>query len=131
MSGLPPFIPTGKGDDAAVSILKQTDWHIVRPHAMLLLEWIQDINWPIAGDIATLLSAHTNSLKPEILLILEGNDSMWKYWCIWQLIYNSEETYIDNDILVALEKLAANPSKADLEDEVVEVALGCLEKWRD
>ena len=131
MSDRPAFIPTGKGDDAAVSVLKQTDWHIVRPYAMSLLEWIQDINWPVAGDIALLLSAHTNSLKPEILSILEGDDSIWKYWCIWALIYNTEESYIDPDILAALERLTANPTKADIREEVVEVALGSLEKWRD
>ena len=85
------IVPKHKDDFTAVERLKSASASSVVAVAKSLLEWIQDGNWPIAKEVAEILSAYTNSIKVELLEILKGRDDIWKYGCISGIIYSSKE----------------------------------------
>lgn len=57
-----------------------------------ILEWVQDINWPVAKKITTLLTLHVNDIEDGILAVLKGNDYEWKFNVISRILYSSVET---------------------------------------
>lgn len=124
------FIPAHKDDQLAVRELKKTEWQELVPYVDALLEWLKDFNWPVARGVSEVLSAHTNSIKKNIINVLRGNDGIWKYWCIQCLIYHSEESSIDQDLILELQRIVDLPSKDDMLEGVDEVALEALERWQ-
>lgn len=44
------------------------------------LEWLQDYNWPVSGDILQVLIDRQNLVVPYLSDILAGKDIMWQYW---------------------------------------------------
>ncbi|QEH43310.1 DUF5071 domain-containing protein [Chitinophaga sp. XS-30] len=124
------FIPRYKDDHVAMQHLQEAAWDELIPHVDILLEWLQDFNWPDARAIAEKLSAHTNSIKGNIIKVLRSNDGLWKYWCINQLIYHSKEFIIDQDLVLELQRIIDNPSKEDKLEGVDEIAQETIERWR-
>jgi len=66
-------------------LCKLTD-NEIQPIIFELLEWLQDMNWPIAKDILPIIVLHQNIAMPHILTILQGNDIMWIYWLIASVV---------------------------------------------
>jgi len=129
MDKKPDFIPNDKDDSIAIDHLNKADWDAVVPHVDSLLEWIKDMNWPVSGAIAKMLALHTNSIKENIIKVLKGDDGLWKYWCIQQLVYYSQESSIDIDILKELKKIVQSPSEEEQLEEVDEIAKETLDRW--
>ncbi len=123
------IVPKNKDDSTAVEKLKSASAPSVIAVAKDLLEWIQDGNWPIAKEIAEILSAYTNSIKSELLDILKGQDDIWKYWCINGVIYPSKEEYLDLDLINELKRIVNAPTKGEKEEEVNLSAEEALDKW--
>lgn len=65
------MIPKDKHDIAAVEKLGTMEVESVIPLLPQLLEWVQDMNWPIA--------------EPMVELLL-GDDDMWIYWCLVAIV---------------------------------------------
>ena len=51
-----------------------------------MMEWMQDWNWPVARVLQPFLAELGDPIVSRIQRVLEGNDSIWKYWCILCLI---------------------------------------------
>ncbi|MGO3346489.1 MAG: DUF5071 domain-containing protein [Marinomonas sp.] len=47
-----------------------------------LLEWLQDLNWPVAGHIIVRVSLLEVNLDAFLLPILTSTDDDWKYWIL-------------------------------------------------
>ena len=80
------YLPRNKHDFRRVYQLKG----IKRSELVLLLpglmEWIQDMNWPIANEVAELLLTFPNEIVPLVKDVLATNDDVWKYWCLECLV---------------------------------------------
>ncbi len=111
------IIPKDKFDFEACERLDRASDDEVQRHLPQLLEWLQDINWPVAPRIVRRLSSMGDRLVEPVKAILRGDDGMWKYWIISMLVSVSGET-----VIVALEgelsRLVAHPSENDVRDEV-------------
>ncbi|WP_157890031.1 DUF5071 domain-containing protein [Paenibacillus sp. DMB5] len=73
-------LPTDKHDFKSVELLAGLEESQVIPLIPKLLEWVQDINWPIAAAVADLLQkykVHTVSHIEAVFLL--RNDSIWIY----------------------------------------------------
>ena len=57
------------------------------PH---MLEWMQDMNWPVAPVIAEYLKASRAPIEDLVLEILRGDDGVWKASCIARLLADLE-----------------------------------------
>lgn len=81
-----------------------------------LLGCIQDINWPIAPLVAGLLQQAGMALVPAMRDVLRGEDGMWKYWVIHEVLM-----HVDADVLTALkgdlQRLATHPTADDRDCE--------------
>ena len=84
------------------------------------------MNWPIASKMAELLRAYPVETAPHIKEILKGTDSIWKYWCLLELIkpMNKDHQLLFKEDLL---RLIHHPSKDDQFEEVDEVAAEILE----
>ncbi|MED4531811.1 DUF5071 domain-containing protein [Metabacillus fastidiosus] len=80
------YLPRHKHDFERVNELKRREREEILPLLPFLIEWMQDMNWPIAHDIAELLLTFPNEIVPLIKDVLAGNDDIWKYWCLKVLI---------------------------------------------
>lgn len=48
----------------------------------MLLEWLQDMNWPGAQTVAEYLVGFGDSLIAPIQHVLRSRDSVWAYWVL-------------------------------------------------
>jgi Domain of unknown function (DUF5071) len=123
------IVPVNRFDDEAVDNLRRADKAAVLAQARPLLQWLQDINWPVAGDVAEVLRPYANDLKAELLEILRGDDGVWKYWCIGCLIDMAPVPRLDDELLAELRRLADLPSRGEQEHEPIDEAQAVWEKW--
>ena len=80
-----------------------------------LLVWIQDMNWPIAEDIAEVLSVHCKVNEPYILDILkpEQQDEIWKFNVIKYLLKKNKSFSENAAIMSEVERIAVWPTKGE------------------
>jgi hypothetical protein len=76
------YIPKNKFDIEAAERLKLLEFEAISADIPELLEWLQDMNWPVAHEVAQYLTPHVNEMKDELLSILNSDDGMWKYWIV-------------------------------------------------
>jgi len=111
------LVPTEKLDDETCDNLKLASDEEVIPHIAELLECLQDLNWPIAGPVSDRLSVLGMELVEPILVILKGDDEMWKYWIVSHLLY-----LIKDDVFRALSfklnSMKLHPTDAEVDEEV-------------
>lgn len=53
-----------------------------------LLEWIQDMNWPVAKSVLELLLTFSEEIVPHVQDVLSSNDDNWKYFILNDLVRN-------------------------------------------
>ncbi|MYN45300.1 DUF5071 domain-containing protein [Pseudoduganella sp. FT93W] len=56
-----------------------------------LLEWVQDINWPVAKILAPFLASAGSNVVPEIRQIFASNDDTWKWSVVVGVVAKSSE----------------------------------------
>lgn len=112
------MIPADKHDEASIKLLQIASDEEVLENAEKLLEWLQDINWPVFEGIAQRLSSLGDDLVAPITRILESSDSIWKANVIGYLIPSfspeTQKLYIES-----LEKLLAQRDDSDLREGVI------------
>ncbi|WP_442952822.1 DUF5071 domain-containing protein [Paenibacillus sp. Soil522] len=59
-----------------------------------LLEWLQDMNWPIAKDIEDVLADFGDHLIPHIRAVLNSYDGVWKFSLLYGLINRLSDQHI-------------------------------------
>ena len=84
MTDIHDLVPKNKFDSSNIERLKHLTDNEIEPILPSLLEWIQDCNWPVAGDILPVLALHQSALVPLIHRVLSPHekDDIWKYWII-------------------------------------------------
>ncbi|MGN7117190.1 DUF5071 domain-containing protein [Lysinibacillus odysseyi] len=111
------MIPRDKFDELAMLRLQMSTREEIIPILPELLVWIQDMNWPIAAKMAELLRAYPEETVPHIKEILKGTDSIWKYWCLLELVKpmnRDHQLVLKEDLL----QLIHHPSDDDRLEEV-------------
>ncbi|AIQ64507.1 tartrate dehydratase subunit alpha [Paenibacillus stellifer] len=126
MEDLTVYLPRDKHDFERVDVLKNTDKSIVIALIPQLLEWLQDINWPIAEDIAKLLLQCPEETIPHVKAVLQMDDDIWKEWC---LEYFVKELPVElmasfkSDVI----RISSHPTPGEVLEEVHETAKEILE----
>ncbi len=82
------LIPKDKFDLDAAKRLSLATPEQVSVVATSILEWIADMNYPVALEIIHVLPKFHKELLPSIkqILVNQENDTIWKYWIISQLL---------------------------------------------
>lgn len=121
MNSFEEFLPRDKFDFERVNKLKELDKEELIPLLPGLLEWIQDMNWPIALEVADVLITFPEELTPLIKNVLSTHDDIWKYWCLTYLVKRMQ---LENrkQLFNELTKLVESPSPGEKLEELDELA---------
>jgi hypothetical protein len=121
------IVPVNKSDMDACKNLSQASDEEVIENIYVLLEWVQDINWPVAPRICERLKSIGEPLAMPVREILQGSDEIWKYWVISNLL---NETSIDTVCFLKsdLERIANRPTETETQEELNIVAKQVLDK---
>ena len=80
------LLPFNKEDVSAAERITALPLEKIEPIIPPLLTWLQDLNWPVAQVLTPYLKGMGIKLQQEIAKILEGNDVMWQYWVLVELV---------------------------------------------
>jgi hypothetical protein len=120
------LLPRSKRDLGAARAVIALGYPAVAPVLPDLLEWLQDYNWPVSRPISDFLASIPEPTAPHIREVLEGNDLIWKYWCIHVLISRMPKE-IAEQFRPDLIRLAEHPTSAERIEELDEVAKEAIE----
>lgn len=112
------LIPKDKFDLETVEKLKQHSFEDIEPIIPDLLEWLQDMNWPVSQPIAAFLLPFSEEIAPEIVKILKGKDEMWKYWILVTFGKNIKNKWVVQEIT----RIAENPTQDEIDHELNVIA---------
>ena len=122
------LIPKDKFDLDAAKRLSLATPEQVSVVATSLLEWIADMNWPVALELIHVLPNFYKEIIPsiELILINPENDAIWKYWIISQLLIQFPKEGIINLLPIIQEYADSVPNNED-EDDLKKSALDFLD----
>jgi len=112
------LIPKDKFDLETVEKLKQHSFEDIEPIIPDLLEWLQDMNWPVSQPIASFLLPFSEKIAPEIVKILKAKDEMWKYWILVVFGKNIKNKWVVQEIT----RIAENPTQDEIDHELNVIA---------
>ncbi|GAA6256363.1 hypothetical protein F070042J6_22150 [Bacteroides sp. f07] len=121
------LIPKDKFDLDAAKRLSLATPEQVSAVATPLLEWIADMNWPVALEIIHVLPKFHKELLPSIepILLNRENDIIWKYWIISQLLIQFPKESLLTLLPIIQEYANLIPHNED-EEDLKEVSLDFL-----
>lgn len=103
MNTLNSYIPSDKFDVNPIIELAKLDYPFYKDILFELIEWIKNINWPVAKLIAPLLVKSNKDIVPHIRIALKSKDDMWINW-IFIYVIDKMEPYIKREIIMDLQK---------------------------
>ena len=120
------LLPKNKFDDSNIIKITKLSDEEIQPIIYDLLEWLQDSNWPIYVKILPIVASHQNIVISDIINVLQGDDIMWKYWIICDLIPLLSD---ENKMLLKSNLIKLSESQGKDEDTlaIVEVSKNCLD----
>lgn len=111
------FIPSDKYDVQACKQLELTPPDEVLPFISDLLVWLQDYNWPVAPFVKQKLIQFDKELINPLKVILSGDDVIWKYFILTQLIPEVKSNVL-NSLQPELKRIAYSPSEEEKSEEI-------------
>lgn len=109
------LLPTSKIDTDRAEQIVARGYPAVAPIIPELLEWLQDINWPVAQVLQPFLASIGAPLIPEIRRVLETDDHLWKYWLLSCLARTPE---MASALRADLTRLAEHPTQEEAAEEL-------------
>jgi hypothetical protein len=121
------ILPRDKSDQERVDQISTLNLREKQELIPYLVEWIQDINWPISFNVIELLLNHPDETIPHIKKVLLTNDGDWKANCIYYFIRKLPDRY-KFQFINELEKIVQNPTIDEKYSEVDEIARDLLKE---
>lgn len=123
---LAALVPTHKLDTEKVRAIVALGYPAVAPIIPRLLEWMQDLNWPVALELRPFLASIGAPLAPDVRRILETDDETWKLWILGTIVAESAE--LTALLRPELERLAAHPTPDERFEDLDKLARQILDK---
>lgn len=119
-------LPRHKYDNARVEMIKNLDRDKILPLLPNLLEWIQDMNWPVAPSILELLLTFPEEIVPYVQDVLSSDDENWKWFVLHFLVIGLP---IESRVQFReyLTRVAETPTHNELAEELDEIAKEILD----
>ena len=124
-TALAALIPVTKFETEKALALVQLGFPAVEPVMPQILEWLQDLNWPVGQIFQPFLVGIGEPLAPYFRTVLAGEDDGWKYSLLRVIVDQSPE--LARKLRPELERAARNPSAGESKEEVDLVAIEILE----
>lgn len=114
------LLPSDKFDTARAAVVSEMESSTVEPILPVLLEWLQDMNWPVAQVLSPFLSSIGRPLAPHIRRILATNDDIWKHNVIACVVAKSSE--LAEDLRMELSRIATFPTPGEVAENVSQLS---------
>lgn len=126
MGNFKDLLPRDKFDNDRVEMIKKMDRDKILPLLPGLLEWTQDMNWPVAKSVVELLLTFPEEIVPHIQDVLSSNDDNWKYFILNDLVRNLR---IESRVQFReyLTRVSEAPTNSELAEGLDEIAKDILE----
>ena len=126
MESFKDLLPRHKFDDDRVEMLKKMDRDKILPLLPSLLEWIQDMNWPVAPNVLELLLTFPEEIVPHVQDVLSSEDDNWKWFILQFLVI---ELPIESRVQFKeyLTRVVKTPTQNELAEGLDEIAKEILE----
>lgn len=111
------LIPKDKFDDSTISKLIELDDESFKEISDDILEWMADMNWPIASDMVDIVILKQDIMVDSIVEVFKGQDDIWKYWIIVKILPSIRKENLIS-ILPYLNDIKENPTKNEIAEEV-------------
>lgn len=111
------LIPSSKTDFEACANLRKATDNEVTPFVSDLLEWLKDLNWPVAPLVQERLSKLGPELVEPVRAVLNGNDNIWKYWLVSSFL-PLVRADIFNSVATDIERIAYSPIQGEVDEEL-------------
>lgn len=108
------LLPKDKCDLLPAYRLEDCTYSEIEPIIPQLMEWLQDMNWPVSRIIAHNLLRFQDKLENEILFVLNTNDGMWKYWVV-SIFGNATKSKLIQKRII---QIATNPTIDEINCDV-------------
>ena len=124
------MIPKDKFDTSSFKELMSLNDNEIDVIIPELLEWIQDMNWPVSEYIIQVLSRHQCIVEKYLLNLLkpEQKDDEWKRNIIQYLTTKWASCPNDTKITAEIRRIAKNPTdgeRLEMADTAVKEYLNC------
>lgn len=126
MRPVPLPMITGKGDIKTLDRLIDIGYPGVAPVLPFMIEWLQDMNWPVAHRLEQFLISIGQPVLAEVRRVFATDDEVWKYWCIGLL--SGLDLSIVEEMRPELTELAFRPTPAEEHEEVAQEARELLQR---
>ena len=116
MNNILDLIPKSKFDVSIIEKLESIDPNEAEPILLGLMEWMQDLNWPVAQELKRILPRFHVQLIPVIKIIFKTDDDIWKYWTLKLLKSFPKETLLK--LQPDLDRIANFPTDGEKIEDV-------------
>lgn len=120
------LVPRGKHDHERAKAAVKAGFPAIEPVLYELLEWMQDMNWPVARVLSPMLASVGLPIVPHLRRIFETDDEIWKYWIIGEILEESRQ--VTEALLPELEQIMLAPTPALIAEELDVQVKELLEK---
>jgi hypothetical protein len=108
------ILPAHKSDVEAAARFAALPRVQIEPHVHAVLEWLRDMNWPVARMLAPVAVSLGPSVVRPLREILQSDDEEWKYSIMSAVVAPSSE--IADALRSELERIASSPSDAERDE---------------
>ncbi|MEX3743621.1 DUF5071 domain-containing protein [Lysinibacillus xylanilyticus] len=121
MENLEDLLPRHKFDNDSVEMIKKMDRDKILPLLPNLLEWIQDMNWPVAPSVLGLLLTFPEEIVPHVQDVLSSDDDNWKWFILHFLVIKLP---VESRVQFSeyLTRVAETTTHNELAEEIDEIA---------
>ncbi len=120
------WIPCDKHDLRRAEAAVAAGYPAVEPVLPALMEWLQDLNWPVARVLAPFLASIGAPLLPHVRAVLASGDDVWKYGIVGRLV--GESDVLPRQLRAELVRLVEAPTASEIAEDLPEIAREVLER---
>jgi hypothetical protein len=92
----------------------------------LLLEWLEDINWPVSTQVIKVLSPYISSIEQGIIKVLKSSDYEWAYNVVLHLLTTTNE--LPESIIYEIRRICETHTEFEELRETCEMLLNNLKR---
>lgn len=121
MEGYKDYLPLNIYDVDKVEKLKKLDRNVLEPLLPDLLEYTQDMNWPVASGVVEILLTFPKEIVSHVQAILSSNDDNWKWFILHFLVIKLP---VESQVQFKqyLIRVAQTPTQNEITEELDEIA---------
>lgn len=120
------LVPSDKIETDKAIKLVELGFPAVEPVLPEILEWLQDMNWPVAQVFAPFLADIGSPLAPYIKPILDTTDEVWKGWMLFSVIGKSPA--MAKALIPELARIATYPTQGEIDENLHSLAGQVLQR---